>query len=156
MTPGQYSLPLLVVPLIAVAAITLGLGLYALRKRLRHRHLILPVAREAIFEAMGDGVLVLDRTRRIIDINPAASGVLGLTSAASIGQPLERVLPDLSDIEQERTELSIEHADGARRYDVQLSAVHQRDGELAGYLVVLRDVSALRLSQERFRAHFHN
>src|SRR6185436_19243647 len=31
--PGHYSFTLLVLPLIATAAITLGLGLYALRKR---------------------------------------------------------------------------------------------------------------------------
>src|SRR5262249_34528633 len=113
---------------------------------------VLPVAREAVFEAMGDGVLVLDGTRRIVDINPAALRVLNGPTTAIIGQPLERLLPDLADVEQERTELAIESGDGARRYDVQLSSIQQRDGQIAGYLVVLRDVSALRLSQERFRA----
>jgi PAS domain-containing protein len=43
-----------------------------------HLFELVPVAREAIVETMADGVLVLDRGYRVLDINPAAQAMLGV------------------------------------------------------------------------------
>ena len=117
---------------------------------------VVPVARGAVFEALSDGVLVLDGIGRIVDLNRAASRLLGLPAGGGLGHKADTVLPGLRVTGGTHDELSVTQADSIRRLDVQTSAVHQGDGELAGHLVVLRDVSALRLSEERLRAQFHN
>jgi diguanylate cyclase (GGDEF)-like protein/PAS domain S-box-containing protein len=120
---------------------------------------LVPVARGAVFDALNDGVLVLDGNGRIVDLNRGAERLLSLPLGDGIGQRVDAVLPGIRADESKdlQTELSLPQSDGTeRRLDVQVSAVRQGDRQLAGRLVVLRDVSALRLSEERFRAQFHN
>ena len=49
---------------------------------------VMPVARQTVIEKMRDGVIVLDGRGRVLDLNPAARQVLGVDSAAAIGQPI--------------------------------------------------------------------
>ena len=42
---------------------------------------IVPVARDAVIEAMADGMMVLDLEDRIVDLNRAAAEILGVTPA---------------------------------------------------------------------------
>jgi len=53
---------------------------------------VAPVARNFLIEHFGDGVLVVDRARAVVDFNPAAQALLGLTERSSLGQPLTKVL----------------------------------------------------------------
>src|SRR4051794_259798 len=52
-------------------------------------------ARDRVFDALPDGVVVLDCAWRIVDANPAASRLLGRTRHSLIGAPLGAVLPTL-------------------------------------------------------------
>ncbi|HEY3059911.1 MAG TPA: EAL domain-containing protein [Chloroflexota bacterium] len=118
---------------------------------------VVPVARGAVFDAMSDGVLILDGSGRVVDLNQAASQLLDVNSTRAIGQPFESLLPTVGQVEREHTtELTLDEAHGSRRLEVQFSGLRQGASELAGQLVVLRDVSALRLSEERFRAQYRN
>src|SRR6266508_1298921 len=56
-----------------------------------------PMARSQIFETIGDPVLVLDPYGRVIDANPAAGRLVGLSVAAIIGRSAVRLLPALGD-----------------------------------------------------------
>lgn len=51
-----------------------------------------PIARDALVEGMQDGILVLDRQNRAVDINPAIRSILGLPTSRIIGHPANRVL----------------------------------------------------------------
>ena len=42
---------------------------------------------------MADGVLVMDAQQRIVDLNPAAQRIVGLTKAETVGRPYSSVLP---------------------------------------------------------------
>ena len=53
---------------------------------------VTPVARNFLVEHFGDGVLVVDRTRAVVDFNPAAKHLLDLTDRHSLGQPLTLAL----------------------------------------------------------------
>lgn len=53
---------------------------------------VTPVARNFLIEHLGDGVLVVDRTRAVVDFNPAAQRLLALSSRTCLGQPISLVL----------------------------------------------------------------
>ena len=82
-----------------------------------------PVARDLLFESMDDGVIVLDRDNRIVDINPAGQHLIGATANSPIGMSAETAFaawPDL--IERYRT---AEQAQAEIRLD---SAISPRAG----------------------------
>ena len=119
---------------------------------------LVPVARGVLLDHLHDGVLVLDRQQRIVDHNPAALRLSGLVATA-IGQPLTAALPALARTVQTAlttgTAQMIE-ACGPQAVSVELqtTALHDRHGQSAGWLVLLHDVTvpqrlAAQLSAER-------
>jgi PAS domain-containing protein len=52
----------------------------------------LRLARDAIIEGMGDGVIVLDTHNRVVDLNPAAQQIVGLDATAAAGRSVARIL----------------------------------------------------------------
>jgi PAS domain-containing protein len=68
----------------AVAGIPLGWAILGLRL-----YDLAPVARNTVIESMRDGMIVLDLERRISDVNPAGSSILGAQVRALLGQPAE-------------------------------------------------------------------
>jgi two-component system, sporulation sensor kinase E len=66
-------------------------GLQAVVKRLaRERGLL-----ETLFNAIEDGILVVDEAGRILYFNRAITRLLGLQPQSAEGQPISRFLPDL-------------------------------------------------------------
>jgi len=129
-----------------------GLALaYAL---LRYRLLnIIPIARHVLIENMSDGLLVLDSQNRLVDINPAAEQVLGFKKKSRIGEPVEDVFSEWSEVVKAlyevndiSVELSIDHP--YKRYlDLKVSPLSDRNGNLIGRLVVWRDITPLKKAQ---------
>ena len=107
---------------------------------------IVPVARDAVIEAMQEGVIVLDGADRVVDINPAAQAILGAPSLRVIGRPVMD-LPYLGEAWAARgrspgaPELTVGAGEEARTFDVRVSSVSAPRSGLSGRLVVLRDVS---------------
>jgi len=104
----------------------------------------------AILDASKDGVVILDRDRRIVEINPAACGMFGYVRAAAFGRQIVALLPELS-------------VDGTQTQVVQMGlkrdgttipievAVGTASGAATGVTVLtLREVSE-RLESERRR-----
>ena len=124
---------------------------------------VVPAARDAVIENMRDGVVVLDAKNRIVDINPAAEGILGRSASAVIGQLAAAALPaELSppDGHGETPERQREVALGnrERHFDVAESPLYDKRGRPSGHLILLHDIterkrweSTLRESEERYR-----
>jgi PAS domain S-box-containing protein len=107
---------------------------------------LVPVAREALVEEMPDGVVVVDETGRVLDLNPAARELLGIQGDV-MGRPAEEVLAPIAP--------ALEHgsANGGRPVRVTLGAgraVRQVDVRVRpllraavdeGRLIVLRDIT---------------
>lgn len=123
----------------------------------RHRLFdITPLARAAVMESMPDAVFVFDAQGRLADFNPAAHRLLGLAHDA-LGRPARQALaawPDLA--------TAIGHADElqfclatpqlpARNFDGRLSPLHEQPGENCGHVLILRDVTAQKVAEERYR-----
>jgi PAS domain S-box-containing protein len=130
-----------------------------------------PIARGLVVESMSDGVIVLDCADRIIDLNASAQEILGCHEREVIGGLLQDAVAPDSDLarlyregacdlthaggNQEWTEQTpsgdIQQPSTDRLYEVRVSPLNIR-GDLAGRLIVLRDVTERRRAEEATRA----
>jgi len=117
---------------------------------------LIPVARGTVFEQMQEGVLVLDRRRRVVDLNPAAARILGTPADVARGRAAPDLLPSLAGLGEwptgpgaAQSEVLLGAGGSARRYALEGSALRHRDGFRLGYLVVLHDVTEQREAQAR-------
>jgi PAS domain S-box-containing protein len=112
-----------------------------------------PIARDQVFHAIVDAVVVVDADGRIVDLNRQAERVAGAPAAEAVGRRLEHLLPELAPTldaldaadESTRSEVSIATPDGRRVFDLQLSSVGDRDG----YALILHDITTRKTAAER-------
>jgi diguanylate cyclase (GGDEF)-like protein len=112
---------------------------------------LVPIARDALIDAMQEGVLVLDMQQRIIDANAAARTIIDLDPDA-IGTTIDLALtrfPELAELCHSQMEFE-EHLCTDRPHlcylEVRSSLLHDKHGHTSGRLILLRDVT------ERFRS----
>lgn len=130
--------------LISGAAVAWGL--------FRYRFLeIVPVARTAVIEEMNDAVVVVDLRDRVVDLNPAAGRVLSTSEA--VGMALLEVTPELGALldgfgAAEEAHKEVEIGEERRSYEMSLSMLKDRRGRPTGRLLVLRDVTERKRTEE--------
>jgi PAS domain S-box-containing protein len=115
---------------------------------------VVPVARHAVVESMGDAVYVLDAAGRVVDLNPAARSVLGLDAHAAIGRDAAQVLPlPAGSLPADGERGEVEAGSGAERRHAEVSVYALPDprGEAAGRVVVVRDITERRRVEEALR-----
>jgi PAS domain S-box-containing protein len=108
---------------------------------------LVPAARDAVIEHMSDAVIVLDDRRRIVDVNPAALRLAGISANVALGRTIAELLPDADDliarfthVEHAATTISLDRGNGIEYYDLRISPVHGRRGRATGRLLVIRDI----------------
>lgn len=117
-----------------------------------------PIAREAVFERIKDGIVVLDKYRRVVDVNHAGKNYLCTHPAAAIGKPASHGLSaypavlaalyseDTASLEKPILIKSSNHhhnrSSAALESEICLSQLTDDAGNRLGYLVMFRDVSA--------------
>jgi PAS domain S-box-containing protein len=112
-----------------------------------------PIARDQVFRAIDDAVVVVDADGRIVDLNRQAERVAGAPASEAVGRRLPDLLPELAPAldafdaadEPARSEVSIATPDGRRVFDLQLSSVGERDGDA----LILRDITTRTAAGER-------
>jgi diguanylate cyclase (GGDEF)-like protein/PAS domain S-box-containing protein len=109
---------------------------------------IIPIAREYLVDTMLDGLMVIDKYNRIVDINPSAMRIFGDGSAHKwIGISAREALQNYTRLEQhldatQQTQIEWEQtAPHHRHFDVQIFPLHDRKGMVSGKSVILRDVT---------------
>jgi two-component system sensor histidine kinase/response regulator len=139
--------------LFMVAGLALGWGLF--RFRLLD---VVPVARGVIVESIGDGVIVLDEQARVLDLNPAASRLVGCTASEAFGRPAQEVLSEWSKLVRDyigvmeaRAEIEVAVRGETHFFDLQISPLRGWHEQVIGRLVVLRDVTERKKAQEEMR-----
>jgi diguanylate cyclase (GGDEF)-like protein len=138
---GQRWLPIDPTP----TGFAIGILLIALAIR-RNLFLVVPVARRSTLDSLSDGVIVIDDLGKIADSNPAAERMLGST-ALHIGNQLSDFLPSEIDLRREAAQ-DIHTIDG-RWLDLRTTQVKTSSNQVLGQVVLLRDVTAERDTQER-------
>jgi len=114
---------------------------------------LVPIARHRLIESMTDALFVLDAEGGLVELNPAALDIVGRSKRELLGQRIGDVLPGIvngPEGDANRAHLVLPNDDGAREYDVRLSAFGQTPRGALGSLVVLRDVTR-RVALERER-----
>lgn len=154
------------------ALTNIGLMVGFLRFRLLD---ILPVAYPAVFEFMGDGVVVLDNNQRVVDMNPAARQIFiqPVLSPPTqplrnvqhreldgwIGQHMQKLLPGWQNAASEgpafnEKELRLPHGpDGKERvYALRTTAILNRSKQVTGQVLMFSDITQLKNAEEVLKA----
>jgi len=116
---------------------------------------VVPIAKETIFESMGEGVIVLDPEERLIDFNRAAAIMIPALHPSLFGNTLDEVwkgltgspFPVVLHPEGIQEELAWTAEGEQRCYQIRSSVVRHRNGEKAGSLFMLIDVTELKRLQ---------
>lgn len=142
-----------------VAVVVAAFAYVTLRYRLTD---ITPaLAARSLVRAMGDGVVMLDRSQVVRLVNPAAEALLGYPAEALLGKPLppdlraltggDRAVPKIPNRVSTPLEVDYDHPDGrARTLSLRASWVYQQQRPEA-LLWLLQDLTAQREAENRAR-----
>ncbi len=117
---------------------------------------LLPVGRRVVVDRLPDAVLVLDALDRVVDSNPAASALMGVSGRDLVGRSLLDVLPELGALVSQgasnrsgscRLERDCRSLDLA----VTISPLPDDESRPTGRLVVVRDVTRQQDAERRLR-----
>lgn len=100
---------------------------------------LMPVARSAIIENMQDAVIVLDRDKRIVDINPYGADLIGKPSQELLGNSLLSYMenaPQLVAEYTDATDIQTEITLNTQIYDMRIATVPN------GRYILLRNITA--------------
>jgi PAS domain S-box-containing protein len=107
-----------------------------------------PVSRSTVVQQIADPLLVLDERARLVDINHAATAILGIKASEIQGVSVDVALaahPELLALartgEAGGGAIVIDVDGEMRNYDVLVSALRERGPEPVGWLLALRDVT---------------
>ena len=111
---------------------------------------LVPVAREAIVDNLRDGIMVLDNESRVVVVNRAMEQLVGLPRKQLIGLLSARLPPpwkDLEDAAGSQKELVGGQGPVVRSLYPQVVALADDRGRSQGRLVILHDLTALKLTE---------
>lgn len=117
---------------------------------------LLPLARNVLLENLKDGIIVVDATGRVVEMNPAARAEMGIRGEMPLGEPASRLLggrPALVGLirygADSQREIPVEES--GRVLDARFSPLLDKDGAKIGGLLVLRDITAAKKAEEALR-----
>ena len=105
---------------------------------------IVPVAHDRVIDSMGDGVVVVDLQRRVVEFNPAARRLLADAAPMRVGDPARPPLSGWLDVAGTavaavRREEAL--AGGRTVVDLSVASLTARSGRATGWLVILHDIT---------------
>ncbi len=128
----------------------------------RYRFLdLFPPAQSAILDGLADGILLLDRKRRVLFMNEAAERIFGKKADECLGQAAERVcaygdniIPLLEERKNRRPRI-MNVGGGTRQFEIHVSPMRTLQArsrpENVSHLVILRDVTERQQAEEALR-----
>lgn len=109
---------------------------------------LVPLARATVLDQLDVGVIILDRTNRVVELNAAAERLLGRPASEVLGQPPQQVFSRYAEHLERwqhkapiQDDLVLDDGPSPRYYDLRISPLVDPDGDLSGNLVMLYDVT---------------
>jgi diguanylate cyclase (GGDEF)-like protein/PAS domain S-box-containing protein len=113
-----------------------------------------PIPQEDVIKSMSEGLLVMDRQNRLVDVNPAARKILDLADNSLLNHPVEQILrpwPDLTQLTQletmERIEFVRQSGKEKQVYDVRKTPLRGWRGARVGNLLIFHNITELKRVQ---------
>ena len=109
---------------------------------------LIPLARDAVVDGMPDGIIVVDRQDRVVDINPTARSLFPDFRDDFLGRPAGSFFLAWSSISNRLQTSKETHAElqlgGAnpRTMDIRATNLNDPQGRLLGRVIALRDITA--------------
>lgn len=116
-----------------------------------------PITRGNLMSNISDGILILDTSNRVADINQTARSMLELNSDM-IGKPIAEVFKKWTNLlaqddprQPAHDEIKISTAAGEEKYfDIKVTPLHYRE-HFTGRVILLRDITARKASENALR-----
>ena len=112
---------------------------------------IVSLSRRVVMQSMSDGLMLLDTSNRIIDMNAAAQAMIGDKASGAVGQPIEQILPEWSEglprlhssdyMQHIGKEITLSEGETKRTYDIRITPLTDWHGCLVSRVVTMRDIS---------------
>lgn len=105
-----------------------------------------PIARDQLIEHLMDGMLVLDASDRVVDINPKARQFMKIDEEKVIGQPVSNfsnaieLIGPFGGVESAQVEVTLKQGP-VNNIELRISPLVDETGKLAGRLFIVRDIS---------------
>jgi diguanylate cyclase (GGDEF)-like protein/PAS domain S-box-containing protein len=119
---------------------------------------VVPLAHANLVEQMRDGVLVVDKENRILEVNGAAEKILSVTkqdvigkSTASLDHPAIRLVTNALSGKTARHEIEIKNGELSNWYDVRISAIRATNDEIAGYMAIWHNITERKQIEHELR-----
>ena len=118
---------------------------------------ISPIARDLIVDNMSEGMIVLDRRGYIVDINPAAGRMIGLSLALAAGKKFEEaftpwpsLVERLRNAVDTRDEIIVGEGAAQRNYEVTLTSLLDNQKIQIGRIITVRALGAGTIPEPRY------
>ena len=113
---------------------------------------VIPFAHDAIVRKLSTGIVILDRDKKILDINPAAREILGLRTRSLLNAPFADVLHNQPELAGQLNVLLNGHSSNVqevqitipqtnRTFDVLVSRIEDARDNMAGWIIQFSDIS---------------
>ncbi len=120
---------------------------------------LVPLARTTVIETMNLGVMVLDLTDKVIDMNPAFLRIMDLSSSQFYDVSIEKVcnnIPELVEAYKKGVvnfDFTVKHPDQSYIYEVLFTPLRDKKGKLLGKMAVVYEVTDKKQAQLEFLKH---
>ncbi len=118
---------------------------------------LMPIAREHVFQSMGDGLVVIDKKQRLVDCNPYALSIFNWSNppyGTNVGV-LWRAYPELINCfmkqDEGTCEVSIEINGETKVFLTSASDINNHKHQRVGKLIVIHDITHRFLLQQKVR-----
>jgi signal transduction histidine kinase len=148
---GWNPLPSLDLTPIALTITNIFLSISFLRYRFMD---IRPIAHESVFNAMHDGVIVLDHQERVVDINLLGTFIFP-DKGNLLGREIKSLLPNWKEWQvanpngEISQEISIKLAGDLLTFRLQTTAVLDQRGKRSGRILLISDITEQKKAQEQ-------
>ena len=121
---------------------------------------IIPIAHEAVIRNMADGVIVIDSKGSVVDVNQAGERMVGCRAADAVGRSAAELFKscgvDAGFLASPHSEIALASGGVEHYFDVNVSDLQDTRGGSIGRMAVLRDVTELSESEEKYRVIVEN